>query len=89
MKTFEDLVFKTHPNAPLFDTQAEMTFENGYGVSVITGVHAYSSDDMPYELAVLGKDGHLTYDTPITDDVIGHLNEDRVSSIMIQVQNLK
>lgn len=89
MKTFTDLIFESHPNIMMgFSTQATMTFENGYGVSVITGRAAYGSDNAPYELAVLGKDGSLTYDTPITDDVIGHLTPDEVTQLMVKVQKL-
>jgi len=40
-----------------------------------------------YEVAVL-KDGDLCYDTPITDDVLGYLTPEEVSSVMGQVQNL-
>ena len=46
-----DLVFKNHPLG--FDgTVATHTFSNGYGASIITGEHAYSNEDAPYELAV-------------------------------------
>jgi hypothetical protein len=42
-----------------------------------------------FEIAVLGKDGDLTYDTPVTNDVIGYLDPEGVSDIMEQVQELK
>jgi uncharacterized protein YlbG (UPF0298 family) len=41
-----------------------------------------------FEVAVLGKDGDITYDTPVTNDVIGYLNPDDVTDIMKQVQEL-
>jgi hypothetical protein len=41
-----------------------------------------------YELAVLGKDGHLTYATPITDDVIGYLRDIDVTDVMEKIQQL-
>ena len=87
MKTFKDLEFKIHPNHPLFDTQAEMHFENGYGVSVITGKSAYSNSINTYEVAILFE-GQITYNTHITDDVIGYQDEDDVNDIMKKVQEL-
>jgi hypothetical protein len=41
-----------------------------------------------YELAVF-KNGHITYDTPITNDVIGYLKAEEVTKIMQQIQLLK
>lgn len=89
MKTFNDLVFEQHPKSYVgFDTRATMVFDNGYGISVITGESAYTSEGRPYEVAVMDKDGCLTYATPITDDVIGHCTEERVTEIMAQIQQL-
>lgn len=88
MKTFKDLEFKKHPNFGIggFRTQAEMKFENNYGVSVITG--GYGNESQPYEVAVL-YEGGLCYTTHITDDVIGYLTASEVTKIMKQVQELK
>ncbi len=89
MKTFDDLNFETHGNLfSGFDQQATMYFDNGYGVSVITGGNAYTDEDHPYEVAVMLEGVGLTYDTPITDDVIGHCNKDNITDIMRQVQEL-
>jgi hypothetical protein len=63
-------------------------FPNGYGASVIMGSHAYSDMDHPYELAVLGLDGHLSYTTPITSDVEGHLNADEVNELLLKIKEL-
>lgn len=84
MKTFDDLEFKKHPIA---GTQAVMEFDNGYGVSVITGSIAYGGDQGLYELAVL-KGASLCYDTPVTDDVIGYLSPEEVTGKMAEVQAL-
>ena len=89
MKTFSDLNFKAHPNGP--GTQAILFFPNGYGVSVIAGSIFYTNCEEPYELAVLlggEKKPSLTYATPITNDVIGYLTEEKVTAIMKDVQNL-
>lgn len=46
-----------------------------------------------FEVAVLKKvtddDYKLCYDTPITDDVIGWLNNELVIEILEQIKNLK
>lgn len=89
MKTFKDLEFKTHPSSPYgFDTHAEMHFENGYGVSVITGKSAYTNSANPYEIAILYGD-EITYNTDITNEVLGYQDEDDVTNVMKQVQELK
>lgn len=88
MKTFKDLKFEIHPNINMgYDKQAEINFDNGYGVSVITGRNAYSDDSRPYELAVL-KNESLDYTTTITNDVLGYLTDKKVTSIMAKVQKL-
>lgn len=70
-----------------FNTQARLFFDNGYGVSVVTGAAAYGN----YEIAVLKGDeeeSEITYDTSVTDDVIACNDEDEVTEIMKQVQQL-
>lgn len=54
--------------------QYKFTFANGYGASVIRHDFSYGHEAGKWELAVL-KDDRCTYDTPITDDVIGWLSE--------------
>lgn len=86
-----------HPAVPIgCGTKATYFFENGYGVSVVRfrsplGYNSYTSNESEWELAVLkGKsnDYELCYDTPITDDVIGHLSETEVTEVMTKVQQL-
>ena len=85
MKTFKDLEFT---DKDYIDGQrAVLEFDNGYGISVITGYGAYGSTDAPYEIAVL-KDGVICYDTEITSDVVGYLTPDKVTKIMIKIQEL-
>jgi hypothetical protein len=86
MKTFNDLEFKDDKQRGL--SAAKIIFDNGYGASVVKGEHTYGGRDGLYELAVLGQDGKLTYETPVTDDVEGYLNEDDVTILMKQIQNL-
>ena len=93
MKTFKDLDFKKHSIAKSGieryqdAKQATEKFENNYGVSVIFGNCFYSNGKDTYELAIL-YDGDITYNTGMTNDVLGHLSEEEVSEIMIKVQLL-
>ncbi len=88
MKTFNDLEFKEHPNK-MGGVVARIMFENSYGASIAQTPFSYGGDEGLYELAVLDSDGHLTYETSITDDVEGYLTEDEVTKLMEQIQNLK
>ena len=88
MKKFEDLDFVKLDDGFMVGKQARMVFENGYGVSVVSHTYSYGGKDGLFEVAVLGKDGDLTYDTPVTNDVIGYLSKKAVSDVMKQVQNL-
>lgn len=64
-------------------------FPNGYGASVIRSHMSYGGSAGLFELAVLGADGHLTYDTPVTDDVLGHLSApEELDSVLDQIEGL-
>ena len=86
MKQFKDLQFKKNPQKDGVITR--IIFDNGYGASVVKHKHSYGGDKGLYELAVLGKDGHITYDTPITNDVIGYLRDIDVTDVMEKIQQL-
>lgn len=96
MKTFKDLAFKSHPNMP--GLQAKMIFDNGYGVSVVRfnlpsglGYGSYTDNEDEWEVAIVKgteDNADICYDTPITDDVFGHLLENEVTEIMEKVQLL-
>ena len=89
MKKFQDLPFFPINDAPfMVGKKARMHFENGYGVSVVSHSYSYGGRDGLFEIAVLDKDGNLTYDTPVTNDVIGYLTEEDVTDVMKQVQDL-
>ena len=83
---FEDLKFGIHPVGD--GVQAIVKFSNGYGASVVRGSHTYGSNRGLYELAVFGLDGHISYDTPITDDVLGYLTESDVSKTLEKISKL-
>ena len=68
-------------------------FDNGYGASVIKHRYSYGSDQDLWELAVLDSfdrnpNGELTYDTPITDDVVGYLTDEEVRNLLEQIKGL-
>jgi len=88
MKKFKDLPFFPINDGFMVGKKARMDFENGYGVSVVSHTYSYGGKDGLFEVAVLGKDGNLTYDTPVTNDVVGYLTEEDVTDVMKQVQNL-
>ena len=66
-------------------------YENGYGVSVVKHSGSYGSGRGLWEMAVLkgNKDNwELTYETPVTDDVLGYLSEAEVRSLRHEVSQL-
>ncbi len=69
-------------------------FSNGYGVSVIRKYTSYGFyKGGKFELGVIKgeslEDSGLTYQTPITDDVIGHLKSEEVLEIAKEVKDLE
>jgi len=69
--------------------QARFTFPNGFACSVVRGFTTYGGRDGLYELAVLDPDGCVTYDTEITDDVLGYLTQDDVTDVMNRISQLE
>jgi len=63
-------------------------FDNGYGASVVKHDFSYGGKKGLYEIAVLDKEGDLCYDTPITEDVIGHLTMGEVENILAEISYL-
>ena len=62
-------------------------FENGYGVSLINHRGSYGN-----EIAVLKFEENgmwdINYNTPITNDVLGHLDDSEILETLQQVKNL-
>jgi hypothetical protein len=87
MKQFKDLEFVPHA-AGMGGVMSRIQFENGYGASVVKTEYTYGGKDGLYELAVLDTNGDLTYETPITNDVIGYLREIDVTDVMEKIQQL-
>ena len=83
--SFSDLSFVTRA----FDNgvAARLKFPNGYEASVVRGDFTYGGPRGLYELAVL-HDGEIVYDTPVTDDVLGHLTEGDVTERLNEIASL-
>ena len=66
-------------------------FENGYGASVVRHYGSYGGDGGLYELAVMelidDKWG-LTFETEITNDVLGWLTEEDVTKFLREIEEL-
>lgn len=80
---FDELVFESHDR---FDSdQARLEFNNDYDVSI--GV--VDSNLETYSVVVLRKqegEWELCYDTPVSNDVLGILSKEEVSSIIEKVE---
>ena len=89
MKTFNDLQFKEHPRGAVYGgIISRIIFDNGYGATIVQGPHSYGGADGLYELAVIGKNDEICYDTPVTGDVEGYLSEAQVTDLLIKIQQL-
>jgi hypothetical protein len=84
--TFTLLNFQPHPMG--MGKRCIIQFPNGYGASIVQGPHTYGGDKGLYEIAIFGKDGNITYSTPITDDVLGYLTEQDVEKTLTDIKNL-
>jgi hypothetical protein len=88
---FTDLNFESHPCFKDDGIQAKHFFPNGYGVSVVRFPGSYGFQDDLYEVAILQGTPdkyELCYDTPITEDVLGHQDETDINNILNEVQTL-
>lgn len=69
------------------NTQVVVRFPNGYGASIIEGTGSYG-----IELGVItfSADGHwdLTYETPVTDDVLGWLDKETLAQHLREIEAL-
>ena len=73
---------------PIFNgNQIKLKFENGYGASFVNHYGSYGN-----EIAVLVFDGDedmgISYDTDITDDVLGHLSDEEVVEALNKIKEL-
>lgn len=63
--------------------QITFNFPNGYGASLVHHKGSYGR-----EIAVL-KNSELYYDTNITSDVLGHLEEHEIIEMLYKIKDLK
>ena len=79
---------------PLHDgIQYIFRFENDYGASVVKHFGSYGHEDDLWELAVIKFDAetgewNLTYDTEITDDVIGCQTDEEIRDLLKRIKEL-
>jgi hypothetical protein len=88
MKQFKDLEFTSLNDEFMSGKKSRIQFDNGYGASVVSHSFSYGGKLGLYEIAILDNEGDICYDTPITDDVIGHLTEEDVTEVLIKIQSL-
>lgn len=73
-------------------TQVVHKFDNGYGASVICQMYSYGGDQGLFELAVVRftdkNKWYLCYNTPITDNVIGWLEDHEVDNLLLAIEAL-
>lgn len=81
----------TYFNSTIPSIQYIFKFDNDYGASVIKNIGSYGYEHDLWELAVLifvNGEAAITYDTPITHDVVGYLTDVAVCSLLSDIQAL-
>jgi hypothetical protein len=63
-------------------------FDNNYGASVVRHSGSYGNGEGKWELAVLDKNDDITYNTPITNDVLGWLEWEEVLDTLWEISKL-
>lgn len=87
---YKDLVFRRIESTSAGDVlQAVVRFDNGLGLSVLSGPGTLTSSDRPYEVAVISfaEDGSysIVYPDFTHNDVLSFLTGDQVSEYMVMV----
>jgi hypothetical protein len=92
----QPLIEQPHPMGA--GTQKVYRFANGYGASVIQlnhlGASSYGGEQGLWEMAVAkfhgpgNDDWEVTYDTPVSDDVIGWLSDEDVEARLAEIRDL-
>lgn len=85
------MIVKDHVMPLSGNRQVLHRFDNGYGASVIRGLHTYGGPEGLFEIAVIvweGGEYSLTYDTPVTDDVLGYVDPEDVQGYLDQIEAL-
>ena len=75
-------------------TQEIHRFDNGYGASKVMHDYSYGNDRDLWEIAIIKFTGdgewdwEITYDTPITTDVIVYLTYTEAQAVLQQIKEL-
>ena len=84
--------FKNLPSNQINDGVQYLTFyPNGYGVSIVQHKYSYGGNIGLWELAVIKgteEEWDICYTTPITNDVLGYLEEAEVDELLIKIEAL-
>jgi hypothetical protein len=90
MITFDDIKFKPHRFGD--GLHGLIFFPNGYGLSVVNyksiGIGSYTLGDDDWEVAIIkgNKDNwEITYDTLITNDVLGYQTKEDINKLILSV----
>ena len=90
MSKHTPIIDRSHPAMSGF--QKIYRFPNGYGASVIQTVGSFGAfESYGLELGVIeftGDKWTLTYETPITDDVLGHLTPETLEQALDDIAAL-
>lgn len=74
------------------DVDIKVFFENGYGASIVRGRYTYGRETGNFEIAVLECEDEyefeLTFETPITDDVIPNADVNETIEVLKKIQEL-
>ena len=94
-KEIKDMKFKPKEKIKRelnYKVQYLFEFDNKYGASVVRSRSSYCNEKGLYELAVIEWEAgeySLTYETEITNDVIGHLTVKGVNELLDEIKKLK
>ena len=85
------VVLEKPHSAGMGGVQTILKFPNEYGASIVRFAGSYGFEKGLWEMAVIkysGDDWEITYDTPITDDVLGYLSKEDVIDHLQNIQKL-
>lgn len=68
-------------------SQMRVELPNGYEVSIVRGRYSYGGPEGLFEGAIMHNDT-LVYDTPVTDDVKGHMTAEEAIGFINEVAAL-
>ena len=90
MKTFDDLEFT--PHSGVCGVNAQLFFNNGFGVAVIKGLYSVGGRNGLYEIIIMkgtcDEDSDPYYDTPLNTKELEALTPKEVTKTMLKIQSL-